>query len=49
MSVAQVALERIRETIKLDPSLPWTETLTISYPEVTDVDVEDDLKREIAL
>jgi hypothetical protein len=45
----QIALERIRETIQLDPSLPWTETLSISYPEVIDVDVNDDLNRELAL
>lgn len=45
----QVALERIRETIQLDPSLPWTETLTVSYPETIDVDVNDDLNREVAL
>ncbi|KAH9080410.1 eukaryotic rRNA processing, partial [Lactarius deliciosus] len=43
-----VALERIRDTIKLDPSLPWTETLTVSFPETIDVDVNDDLNRELA-
>ncbi|KAJ7050878.1 eukaryotic rRNA processing protein EBP2-domain-containing protein, partial [Mycena amicta] len=42
------ALARIRETIKLDSSLPWTETLVISYPETIDVDVNDDLNRELA-
>ncbi|KAH9949794.1 eukaryotic rRNA processing [Amylocystis lapponica] len=44
----KIALERIRETIKLDSSLPWTETLTVSYPETIDVDVDDDLNRELA-
>lgn len=44
----KIALERIRETIQLDPSLPWTETLTLSYPETIDVDVNDDLNRELA-
>ncbi|KAH9065310.1 eukaryotic rRNA processing [Lactarius vividus] len=43
-----VALERIRDTIKLDTSLPWTETLTVSFPETIDVDVNDDLNRELA-
>ncbi|GLB38640.1 putative eukaryotic rRNA processing protein EBP2 [Lyophyllum shimeji] len=42
------ALERIRETIKLDPSFPWTETLVLSYPHTIDVDVNDDLNRELA-
>jgi rRNA-processing protein EBP2 len=45
----QIALRRIRETFQLDPSIPWTETLTVSYPETIDVDVEDDLNRELAL
>ncbi|EFI27140.1 hypothetical protein CC1G_14965 [Coprinopsis cinerea okayama7 len=44
----KVALERIRETIALDPSLPWTETLTLSYPHKIEVDVNDDLNRELA-
>jgi rRNA-processing protein EBP2 len=43
-----VALRRIRETFRLDPSLPWTETLVISYPQVIEVDVDDDLNRELA-
>ncbi|EMD40187.1 hypothetical protein CERSUDRAFT_151210 [Gelatoporia subvermispora B] len=43
-----IAMERIRETIRLDPSLPWTETLVVSYPETVDVDVDDDLNRELA-
>ncbi|KAI6030447.1 eukaryotic rRNA processing [Pisolithus orientalis] len=42
------ALRRIRETIQLDPSLPWTETLVVTYPETIDVDVNDDLNRELA-
>ncbi|KAF8722481.1 hypothetical protein AX14_009753 [Amanita brunnescens Koide BX004] len=42
------ALERIRETIKLDPALPWTETLAVTYPENIEVDVDDDLQRELA-
>jgi rRNA-processing protein EBP2 len=46
---AQVALRRIRETIQLDPSLPWTETLVISCPQAIEVDVDDDLNRELAL
>ena len=45
----QIAMERIRSTIALDPSLPWTDTLTVTYPESIDVDVEDDLNRELAL
>ncbi|KAM6494437.1 Eukaryotic rRNA processing protein EBP2 domain containing protein [Amanita muscaria] len=44
----KVALDRIRESIKLDPSLPWTETLTVTYPEKFEVDVDDDLQRELA-
>ncbi|KAI0657247.1 eukaryotic rRNA processing protein EBP2-domain-containing protein [Cubamyces menziesii] len=44
----KIAMERIRSTIALDPSLPWTETLTVTYPESIDVDVEDDLNRELA-
>ncbi|KAH7924527.1 eukaryotic rRNA processing [Leucogyrophana mollusca] len=44
----KVALERIRETIQLDQSLPWTETLAVSYPQTIDVDVDDDLSRELA-
>jgi rRNA-processing protein EBP2 len=32
-----------------DPSLPWTETLSLSYPYTIDVDVHDDLNREVAL
>lgn len=43
-----VALRRIREAIRLDPSLPWTDTLVISYPQVIEVDVDDDLNRELA-
>ncbi|KAF9783152.1 eukaryotic rRNA processing protein EBP2-domain-containing protein [Thelephora terrestris] len=42
------ALERIRKTIQLDPKLPWTETLVLSYPEAHTVDHEDDLNRELA-
>ncbi|KAK0497276.1 eukaryotic rRNA processing protein EBP2-domain-containing protein [Armillaria luteobubalina] len=42
------ALARIRESIQLDASLPWTETLVLSYPETIDVDVNDDLNREVA-
>ncbi|KAI0770082.1 eukaryotic rRNA processing protein EBP2-domain-containing protein [Fomes fomentarius] len=44
----KIAMERIRGTIALDPSLPWTETLTVTYPETIDVDVDDDLNRELA-
>ncbi|KAF8867576.1 eukaryotic rRNA processing protein EBP2-domain-containing protein [Gymnopilus junonius] len=44
----KVALDQIQESIKLDPSLPWTETLVLSYPETIDVDVNDDLNRELA-
>ncbi|KAI9568511.1 eukaryotic rRNA processing, partial [Boletus coccyginus] len=39
---------RIRETIQLDRSLPWTETLVVPFPETIDVDVNDDLNRELA-
>ncbi|KAK0238622.1 eukaryotic rRNA processing protein EBP2-domain-containing protein [Armillaria nabsnona] len=42
------ALARIRESIQLDTSLPWTETLVLSYPETIEVDVNDDLNREVA-
>ncbi len=48
-SYNQDALERIRENIKLDSSFPWTETLVVTYPEAIEVDVDDDLKRELAL
>ncbi|OAX35999.1 eukaryotic rRNA processing [Rhizopogon vinicolor AM-OR11-026] len=44
----EVALRRIRETIQLDPSLPWTETLAVSCPQTIEVDVDDDLNRELA-
>ncbi|KAJ7133592.1 eukaryotic rRNA processing protein EBP2-domain-containing protein [Mycena epipterygia] len=43
-----VALARIRDTIQLDRSFPWTETLVLSYPEAIEVDVNDDLNRELA-
>ena len=46
---SQIALERIRETIQLDSSLSWTETLSVTYPETIDVDIDDDLNRELAL
>ena len=42
-------MERIRSTIALDPSMPWTETLAVTYPETIEVDVDDDLNRELAL
>ncbi|KAG8802620.1 rRNA-processing protein and EBNA1-binding protein ebp2, partial [Serendipita sp. 399] len=41
------ALDRIRENIQLDPSLPWMETLAVSYDQAIEVDVNDDLKREL--
>ncbi|THH18364.1 hypothetical protein EW146_g2601 [Bondarzewia mesenterica] len=44
----KVALERILDTIKLDPSISWTETLIVSYPQTMDIDVNDDLNRELA-
>ncbi|KAF9262992.1 eukaryotic rRNA processing [Marasmius fiardii PR-910] len=44
----EIALLRIRETIQLDPSLSWTETLVLSYPQKIEVDVNDDLNRELA-
>ncbi|KAH9851738.1 eukaryotic rRNA processing protein EBP2-domain-containing protein [Lenzites betulinus] len=44
----KVAMERIRNSIALGPSLPWTETLAVTYPESINVDVEDDLNRELA-
>ncbi|KAJ7043104.1 eukaryotic rRNA processing protein EBP2-domain-containing protein [Mycena alexandri] len=43
-----VALARIRDTIQLDRFLPWTETLALTYPESIQVDVNDDLNRELA-
>lgn len=49
LTCVQVALERIRDTIALDSSLPWTETLSVTYPETIEVDVNDDLSRELAL
>lgn len=45
----EIALARIRESLQLDPSIPWTETLAVSYPHTIDVDVNDDLNRELAL
>ena len=33
----------------MDPSIPWTETLVVTYPETIEVDVDDDLNRELAL
>lgn len=42
-------LGRILDTIKLDAKLPWTETLSVTYPETIQADVEDDLNRELAL
>jgi rRNA-processing protein EBP2 len=46
----QVALRRIRETIKLDPSFSWVETLAVTYPEPLGVtDPDNDLERELAL
>jgi rRNA-processing protein EBP2 len=45
---SQVALERIRDTIQLS-ALPWTETLAVIYDQTIDVDVDDDLNRELAL
>ncbi|KAJ4496389.1 eukaryotic rRNA processing protein EBP2-domain-containing protein [Lentinula edodes] len=44
----EIALARIRESLQLDPSIPWTETLAVSYPHIIDVDVNDDLNRELA-
>ncbi|KZT67303.1 eukaryotic rRNA processing [Daedalea quercina L-15889] len=44
----KIALERIRDTIKLPSGLPWTETLVVSYSETINVDVDDDLNRELA-
>jgi rRNA-processing protein EBP2 len=29
--------------------MPWTETLVVSYPNTIDVDVDDDLNRELAM
>ena len=48
-STQKDALRRIRESIQLDPSLPWTETLVVPFPETIQVDVDDDLNRELAL
>ena len=48
-TIAQTALARIRESIQLDPSLPWTETLSVTYPDTITVDVDNDLERELAL
>ncbi|KAJ4482426.1 eukaryotic rRNA processing protein EBP2-domain-containing protein [Lentinula aciculospora] len=44
----EVALARIRENMQLDSSIPWTETLVMSYPHTIDVNVDDDLNRELA-
>lgn len=41
-------MERIRETIQLDPSLPWTETLSTTYSSTHSVDVDNDLDRELS-
>ncbi|KAG8858626.1 rRNA-processing protein and EBNA1-binding protein ebp2 [Serendipita sp. 411] len=43
----EAALDRVRENIQLDPSLPWTETLAVTYDKGIEVDVNDDLKREL--
>ncbi|KAH7907807.1 eukaryotic rRNA processing protein EBP2-domain-containing protein [Hygrophoropsis aurantiaca] len=43
-----IALERIRQTIQLDRSLPWTETLAVVYSQTIEADVDDDLNRELA-
>ncbi|KAF9054851.1 eukaryotic rRNA processing protein EBP2-domain-containing protein [Panaeolus papilionaceus] len=43
-----VPLEQIRESFRLDPDMPWTETLSLSYPHAIEVDVNDDLNRELA-
>ena len=47
LAAGQIAL--IRDTLKLDQSLPWTETLTVSFPETIDVHVDDTLGHELAL
>lgn len=41
-------MERIRESIQLPPTLPWTETLSTTYPSTHDVDVSNDLDRELS-
>lgn len=43
------ALQRILNSFKLEAKLPWTETLSVTYPEAIEADVEDDLSRELAL
>ncbi|KAF8326985.1 eukaryotic rRNA processing protein EBP2-domain-containing protein [Cantharellus anzutake] len=49
ITIFQEALQRIRETIKLDPSLPWTDHLTLTYPEPLGItNPDDDLPRELA-
>lgn len=42
------ALESILASIQLNKSLPWTETLTTIYPQTHDVDVSNDLERELS-
>lgn len=43
------SLQRILDSFKLDAKLSWTETLSVTYPETIEADVEDDLSRELAL
>ena len=42
-------MERIRQDIALDSSLPWTEKLATVYPQTITADVNDDLARELEL
>ncbi|GJJ15645.1 hypothetical protein Clacol_009923 [Clathrus columnatus] len=42
------ALDRILDDIRLDKSLSWTETLSTTYPQTHEVDVSNDLDRELS-
>ncbi|EJD50471.1 eukaryotic rRNA processing [Auricularia subglabra TFB-10046 SS5] len=44
----KAALDRIHSLIKLPADMAWTETLTVTYPESINVDVDNDLERELA-
>ncbi|KAI5980921.1 eukaryotic rRNA processing [Pisolithus albus] len=37
-----------KQKVEIDNTLPWTETLVVTYPETIEVDVNDDLNRELA-
>lgn len=48
LTLFQHALDSILRSIELDQSLPWTETLITTYPQIHEVDVSNDLERELS-